>query len=150
MENNLEQDIEIQLQAELKRLKKAVEYIEQAKTQSQEVFDSTKAKFVEMSDLHETLKQAFQTSIADIENKFINQFSAIQQDIKKLNNNKTLTIEIENVKSELSKQQKIIEINVSNLNTKIASLTKQIRISKTFNCILLAFFIATLIIAIIK
>lgn len=168
MENNLEQDIEIQLQEELKRLKKAVEYIEQAKTaftQSKQIFDNTQAKFAEMSELHETLKHAFQTSISEIENKtkniqiaietkFSNQFILIQQDIQKLNNNKSLIAEIDNVKNELAKQQKLVETNLekqnSEQNIKIADLTKQIKTSKTFNYILLAFWIITLIISIIK
>lgn len=168
MENNLEQDIEIQLQEELKRLKKAIEYIEQAKiafTQSQQIFNNTQAKFSEMSELHETLKQAFQTSISEIENKtksiqiaietkFVNQFSSIQQDIQNLSNNKSLITKIDNVKNELSKKQKLLETNlskqISEQNIKNADLTKQIKSSKTFNYFLFALLIIALIIAIIK
>lgn len=162
MENNLEHDIEIQLQEELKRLKKAVGYIEQAKiasAQSQQIFDNTQSKFNEMSEMHESLKQAFHSSISEIENKtknikieietkFVNQFSSIQQDIQKLSNSKTLIID--NVKSELSKEQKSIEINlnkkISEQNIKIADLTKKIKSSKKINFILFALIVSVIII----
>ena len=164
MENNLEQDIEIQLQEELKRIKKIVEYIEHAKTiyaQSQQIYDNTQTKFAEMSNFYESLKQTFQKSISEIENKtnniqislenkFINQFSSIQQDIHNLSKNKKLVSDINNIKSELSNQQKSFEISVNNLNSKIANLSKQIRISKIFNYILLILLIVSLIITIIN
>lgn len=168
MENNLEQDIEFQLQVELKRLKKAVEYIEQAKityTQAQIFFDNTQAKIAEMSELYETIQQAFQTGISEIENKtkniqiaidtkFDKRFSSIQQDILNLSNNKSLITEIENIKTESEKKQKLIETNFDKQNfeqnIKIADLTKQIKSSKTFNYILLALWIITLIISVIK
>lgn len=167
MENNLEQDIEIQLQEELNRLKKAVEYIEQTKTsltKSQQIYENTQVIFAEMSELHDTFKQMLQNSYSEIEDKtkntqiaieskFANKLSSIEQDIQKLKNNKALITEIDSIKGEFIKQQEFLENNfderILEQNNKIAKLIKRLDSSKTFNYVILVLWIITLFFSII-
>lgn len=123
MEANLEQDIEQQLQDELERFKKAIEYIEEAKAnfaQSQELLVSTQTKYTEVSKSQDALKLEFRTNISEternikeiqatIENNFLNQISLIQEDIKNLKDHKEQNKEFETIKAEILKQEKLFD-----------------------------------------
>lgn len=168
MSENFEIDLEQQLQTELNRFKKAIEYIEQAKLifdHSQLLFENMESKFKEMANLQDTLKDSFQSCVSgtddktktiqiSLENKFKNQFSSIQQDIQKLSTTTLLIKEFENQRNEFVEQQKLIETSFKRQyfeqNMKVENLTKKAKNSKTFNYVLLVLLIATLIIAIIK
>jgi len=94
-------DIEQQLQIELSRLKKAVEYIEQtAQTvkQLQQLSENNQAKYDEMLSLTKKMENDMKSRITEleniiksigayIENKISNQYSFFRQEIQSLLNN---------------------------------------------------------------
>ena len=110
MENNSEQDIEIQLQEELHQLKKAIEYIQQAKisfAQSQQMLNSTQAKIEDRINANEIQIKDVQISILDCTKKI--KMSAFESEqmldsvqakwAEMVSSNETLTQELhENIK----------------------------------------------------
>jgi len=160
MEKNLEQDIEIQLQEELNRLKKAVEYIEQAKAsyaQSEQLYFDIQSSYVLMSKSFDNQKQSFNDCIAEIETKIKSYQLSIENRIEEhLQNNKerhdedSSNNQIEGIITDLSNQITEIKLNIEEQNTQIAVLKKKIKRSKIFNYILFLLLIGALIFLKIK
>jgi myosin heavy subunit len=164
MDKNI--DIEQQLQAELSRLKKAIEYIAQAEQtvqQAQQLNVDNLSKYNEVLKSNEKLRTDIDSriselekelgQIADVLNKLSNHNSSLTQEFQKLQNDNVSKNSFDKAIFEIKKKQELAESNFNKekteLKKEIDRLLKKDKTNKLFFILLSILFIITLTIAIV-